>query len=135
MSIHTLLRNYVLADSALATLIPAERWKAASSVTGENVPERMFVVMRWGTIGVGVGKVRRQTCTFWIHDSPGSYDDIGKVLTALDGRLDGAVSLRTEGDSSEILSISWSGTSGELQDTGFRTIVRNISFEVIGKEA
>lgn len=135
MTLQVLLRDFVVADPALTTLIPAERWKAASSVSEENTPERMFVVMRWGAISVGVGKVRRHLCTFWIHDNPGSYTDLNKVLSALDGRLDGAVSLRAEGNEAEIQAIHWSGTSGDLQDPGFKTITRNIAFEVIGKEA
>lgn len=135
MSINKLMRDFVIASPALSSLIPAERWMASSSVREDNTPETMFAVMRWGTIGAGIGRVRRHTCTFWIHDTPGSYKDINDVLTALDGRLDGVVSLRAEGDEAEIQSISWAGTSGDLQDPGFKTITRNIAFEVVGKEA
>lgn len=128
----TLLRDLIIQDPALTTLIPAERWKGSGSVTEENKPDTMFAVIRYGIENRGMSDKKRCLVTIWVHDSQGTYEDINKVLDALYGRLNG-VAGQQDGSGNEIMSCEWQSNSGDLIDTGFRTITRNATFELIGK--
>lgn len=128
----TLFRDMIINDSPLSALIPAERWCEAGSVTEENVPERMFAVIRYGVDSPGMGDIQRGIVTIWIHDNPGTYEDINKVLKALYGRLN-RVEGQQDGSGNEITSCVWESNSGDLYDPGFRTVTRNATFNLVGK--
>lgn len=127
-----LFRSMIINEPSLTALIPAERWKGSGSVTEENVPERMFAVIRYGIENIGMADLKRCLVTIWVHDQQGTYEDINKVLSALYGRLD-HVAGQQDGSGNEITSCEWQSNSGDLYDTGFRTITRNTTFEIIGK--
>lgn len=132
MSLQKITRNLIIATPALSSLIPADRWVPASALNEENAPARLFAVMRWGTTGIGVGPVRRHTLTIWVHDDGGSYEEVNSVLRALDARLTG-VTHASDGEGSEIIQIDEPTFSGDLYDPGFRTITKNITFNIVGK--
>lgn len=133
MGLQSLVRGLIISHSPLLDIIPAARWLPAGAINADNVPERLFAAMRWGTTTPGVGAMRRHTLAIWVHDDLGTYSDINSVLTLLDARLSGVAHVREEGGS-EILQIDGEpSVSGDLYDPGYRTITRNITFNVIGK--
>lgn len=107
---------------------------SSGSFVADNLPARPFAVVRLGVFGRGLAHVKRGTAEIWVHDDPGSYDRIDVILKSVYDRLDGAAHLKGE-DGSELILSTWTGTSGDLNDPGFRTITKNISFEIVGKEA
>lgn len=111
--------------------IPKERWKSSSSIDEDSRPPLPFAVLVFGTTSPGMGRVRRRTVTVWIHDEPGDYTRIDRILEGVSGTLDGAEHV-TNGDGTELMSASWQATSGDLVDGGFRTITRNATYTLIG---
>lgn len=107
---------------------------SSGSFLADQLPARPFAVIRIGVASPGMAHIKRGTAEIWIHDDPGSYDRIDGILKSIYDRLDGAEHL-TDDEGNELMSSSWQGTSGDLNDPGFRTITKNISFEVVGKEA
>lgn len=127
-----LFRNLIVFHAPLTDLIPEERWKPAGSVVADNLPERMFSVIRWGTFAPGMAEIKRGAVSVWIHDNPGTYGDIDAVLNLLYGRLNG-VEQEMDEEGNEIVKLEWVNTSGDLYDPGYRTITKNVNFNIIGK--
>jgi hypothetical protein len=107
---------------------------SSGSFLADNLPARPFAVIRLGVTSPGMAHIKRGTAEIWIHDDPGSYDRIDAILKSVYDRLNGAEHLTDEAGN-ELMSSTWRGTSGDLNDPGFRTITKNISFEIVGKEA
>lgn len=127
-----LLRTLIIETIALTDLIPAERWKPGGSIVADNIPERKFAVIRFGTVTTGLAHIKRVPVSIWIHDDHGSYGEIDAVLKALTDRLDGVEQQQGDGDV-EIISIEWDNNSGDLYDPGYRTITKNWNATIIGK--
>lgn len=132
MTARPLLRDFVVAHAPLTDIIPEARWVSSGSLREDNAPASPFAAIRWGVVSRGVGLVRVTSVGFWIHDAVGTYQRINNVISLLTGRLDGVEHL-SDPEGNELMSISYSDTSGDLQDNGFRTNVRVATFTVVGK--
>lgn len=109
------------------TGVPAARVKAAGSAD-ENVKVRPFIVIKAGLEIPGpFPGVSTRFASLWVHDDPGTYMTIDSILKVLKEGLDGQV-LDVGG-----VSCRWAGDSQELADDLFKTITRNISFQLQGK--
>lgn len=75
-----------------------------------------------------LGTVRLEV---WIHDVPGSYSKIERLLDDVDQKLL-AVIHREEGGQS-ISQIGYDSRSTDLYDEGFKTICKMSSFTIVGK--
>ncbi len=91
---------------------------------------RPFVQLRWGTNNPGLDVVTRRFLTIWVHDEPGDYSRIDRIvfrlrqiLPLLEGTVNGSQS---------ILAVEWTGDSEDLTDDGHQTIARTASFELVG---
>lgn len=108
--------------------------QAASAASDDNRPPTPFAEVRWGLRQPGMGQMKRTTVEIFVHDEPGSYKRINRILAWLEARLDGKEHL-ADGEGGWLNSVKWTGTSGDLYDTGFRTNMKSITFEVIGTGA
>lgn len=117
-----------LDNGTTATLVPAKRIYGAGRFE-DDPGERPFIVIRCGPESRGPfpGATVR-TATIWVHDDPGSYMTIDSILAAIKSDLEGAV---TEAGG---VAARWTGDSTELADEGFKTITRNTSYQLNGKE-
>lgn len=128
----SLFRTEIIEDAIIIQDIPAERWKSSGSLNNENAPARPFAVIRFGVDSPGVGDIRRTQVTVWIHDEPGSYGRIDRILERLKAILNGKEHV-SDGQGNEMIHCGWESNSGDLYDPGFKTISRNATFNLVGK--
>lgn len=119
-------------DGALTSVIPANRIHGAGSLTG-SPGKRPFALIHLGEeLPVfnegGVPEVTSNEAVIWIHDDPGSYDQIDEILVLVIAQLTGQVSEETG------IACVWQGNSGELSDEAYGTITRNSSFRLVGRK-
>ena len=132
MTARSILRDFVVVHAPLTAIIPEARWVSSGSLKEDNAPAPPFAAIRWGVVSRGMGQIRVTSVGFWIHDVVGTYKTIDNVIRLLIGRLDGVEHLG-DPEGNELMSISYSDTSGDLQDNGFRTNVKVATFTVVGK--
>lgn len=132
MTIRSIVLQKVVGTTALTSLIPADNWWSSGSLKDENAPPRPFVVIRYGVVNAGMAHIHRGSVTFWIHDDLGDYSKINAVLKVLYDTLNGQEHL-SDTDGNEVIKVEWDNTSSDLFDPGYRTITRNITFNLVGK--
>lgn len=128
----SIIRDLILENAELLSIIPEERWLSSGALTEDNSPPCPFGVFRWGTTERGIGYIKRGTVTIWIHDSIGSYQTIDDVLALVTGTLDGKEQVE-DGKGNELIVCEWQNNSGDLYDPGYRTLTKNMLFNIIGR--
>lgn len=108
---------------------------SSGAVNADDLPPTPFAVINLGIFSPGMAQVKDGTCVLWIHDRGANYDPIDAALSAVYGTLDGAEHVSEQGGSAELIQATWTGTSGDLYDPGFRTITKNASYRLIGTGA
>lgn len=131
----TIVFRALSTDATLMGYIPTARWFASSNV--DDLAQRPFAAIRWtGTSGgAGVPQTNRapQGVQIWVHDEPGSYDTIDKVIERVKVVLAGI--LNTASGTEHIACARWEADSGELSDPDRGTIVRNTQWRVVGRSS
>lgn len=94
--------------------------------------ERPFVVMRWENRPKSFGDRGVQGLTVWVHDQPGDYTRVDKMLAEIRSVLTSMVHVAGV-DGMTVTQIDWTGDSADLWDDGFRTITRNAGFSVVSR--
>lgn len=88
-----------------------------------------FLVTAWAEVPRPTHPAaRRRNLLVWAHDEGGDYSRIDRILERVRQLLVGTV------HQGGITQVDWEGASGDLYDTGFRTITRNTGFRVIGAD-
>lgn len=120
----------------------ANRVLSASSygANGSEAPPRPFIMIRSGlrlpedlgaeSRNLGRG---RWPYTIWAHDEPGSYVLIDDVLKEIRFGLSKILFPVMEPNFT-LADCRWENDSDDLYDDGFRTAVRNSSYQLVGKE-
>lgn len=113
----------------VTAIVPAASILGAGSIE-ENVKNRPFIIVKVGVElpGPFPGSTV-QSLTLWVHDDPGDYMKIDSILKATRDALEGAV------PESGGVVCRWMGDSVDLADEGFKTICRNQTFQLNGKDA
>jgi hypothetical protein len=118
---------------AVTSEIPLTRWHQLSDIT--ETPQKPFGVYRLSGTGPGVtrnSKSRETRLELWIHDEPGSYLRIDRLLSALESTLDGVVhASAAQGES--ISQAAFDSRSPDLDDSGFGSICKATIYTLIGK--
>lgn len=118
---------------AAAPSIPEDRIRQLSSI--DEAPAKPFIVYRLSTTTPGVtarSKYRQTRLEVWVHDVPGSYNKIDGVLSDIEDVF-GAVTYASYAEGESISSANFESRSPDLDDTGFRSICKMSSFNLIGK--
>jgi hypothetical protein len=124
----TILRSAILADAELnAEGIVSDRFFAVDVDTPQGRP---FMQLRWGSNSGGLDVVTRRFLVIWVHDEPGDYSRIDRIIQRLRVLLSSLAGTSIESQS--ILAIEWTGDSEDLTDDGHQTIARNASFTIVG---
>lgn len=131
MTVRGLFRGLIVNHAPLTNLVPTDEWVSSGAMNEENAPPRPFAVIRYGPTNIGLADIKRAEVTLWVHDELGDYTRINKVLDLLYARLNGQEHVADS--ESEIIMIEWLSTSGDLFDPGYRTLTRNITFNLVGK--
>lgn len=98
-----------------------------------DTPEiRPFVVIRWEERTRAFGDRGFDQVTVWVHDTPGDYTRIDRMLARIKAVLDAAT--HVPGSDDRILTqVDWTGDSGDLYDDGWSTITKNAGFRVVSR--
>lgn len=116
-------------DEALMTLIPEDNWYERSAITSIPTENRFAVLAGAGTLP-GIGGYRVQSYEIWVHDRPGTYDNINTAIERMVELLDGKSSESAFGS---VMSFEYVGESADLEDPDFRTVTRSLSLRVVGR--
>lgn len=102
------------------------------SSDGTPVP-KSFIVLRYGSPAPGVGPVKRNPLTVYVHDSAKKGYDYTLIDSILMRVRKVLLSIIGEHDSSGgwITKIDWNGDSDDLTDFGYGTITKNGTFTAI----
>ncbi len=111
--------------------IPEDRWFGSGATT--STPASPFAEIKMSGWLPGIGPLRRRRLEVWVHDQPGDYDRVDKILEYVRQVLDGAEH-RKGASGAEIVRCEWKSDSPDLDDDGYGTITRMSAFEIIGKE-
>lgn len=131
MTIRSLIRERLVADATITTLIPADRWLASSSVDAEP-PARPFAVLRYLGVNPGMSRINQTRLEVWIHDDPGSYKRIDDIIRRVRANLDGVEQASDSGGSTQLIQARWEGDSVDLFDDGYRTNTKSSGFTLTG---
>jgi len=99
----------------------------------ETPDEKPFIVLRFGGDSPGIVNTSEGaealTAVVWVHDNPGSYLGIDAILSELREEMTGPVT-----EPGGIFS-RWLGDSPDLADDMRKTIVRNSTYQLMGRRA
>lgn len=116
-------------DSALASLLPAEKWYERGAV--KDSPTTPFAVLAWqGASPNGRGRTGVPRLVLWVYEHRGSYALIDQVLARAREVLEGAAQFEYEGQ--RIAQADFDGSSVDLYDDIYKCNARNSGFVVIG---
>lgn len=120
-------------NAPLTTLLPAVNMFGAGSLT--VAPEvKPFMVIRLEPEQPGpYPGSNRARATLWVHDEPGDYMRIDAVLKAAKTALVGAAQVAPAAGVGAI-ACAWRGNSSDLSDPDYKTIMRNSTYDLIGKD-
>lgn len=123
----------IAANPDVVAEVPADRWYQAGSVA-EN-PVKPFGIYRLSSTGPGVTRrspSREVRLEMWIHDEPGSYLRIDRLLSALERTFEAVVhASAAEGES--ISQAHFDSRSPDLNDSGFGSICKATIYTLTGK--
>lgn len=108
---------------------------AGGSIQGDSPPPRPFAVIRFGTVVPGMGNITERTAIIAIHDDGGDYGRIDAALGRIYARMDGAAHVSEPDGSAELILAEWTSTSDDLFDPGYRTLMKNSTYRLIGTGA
>jgi hypothetical protein len=132
MSIRSLVRNLLIADTDLLALIPADRWIQATAAD-DSPPARPFAVLRFaGTFPMQVRAASQCALEIWIHDNAGSYDRIDEIVKKVKATMASSDQATEDSYNTDLIHAEWSGDSVDLFDDGYRTNTKSTSFNLTG---
>lgn len=122
-------------DATILADVPAGSIYGGGSLTGAP-SSRPFIIISFGTNlpeinDADVPVATSQRATIYVHDTPGDYLRIGRILRNVRTVLAGNVT----GMSSGGILGTWEGDSGDLADDLFKTIMRFGEYRFAGKVA
>lgn len=118
-------------DSGLSLLgLPVDATYQANAVETPQI--RPFIVIRWEDRTRVFGTRGFDQVTVWVHDEPGDYTRIDRMLERIKAVLQSAI--HVQGSDNRILTqVDWVGDSGDLYDDGWATITKNAGFRVVSR--
>lgn len=123
-----IIRTAILGDSQIqAEGITSSKFFAVDVDTPQGRP---FMQLRWGPNNLGLDVVTKRFLTIWVHDQPGDYSRIDRIVFRLRALLPALAGTSSGGYS--ISAVEWTGDSEDLTDDGHRTIARTASFTLVG---
>lgn len=127
-TVRSLVYTALTTDATLQSLgITADSTYAAGSLDGPAPTP--FMVIRWGGTTRGIGPINAAPVTLYVHDDHGDYGAIVGILQRARAVM---TALSASGPSANwIIDVRWNGDSEDLSDDGYKTLMRNATFEVV----
>jgi hypothetical protein len=93
---------------------------------------RPLMVLRWQDTSPGLSTVNQRNLQIWVHDVPGDYTRIDRILKRVRIVLESIVGVNAGDAASWVTQIDWKGDSDDLDDDEAVTFCRNSNFTVTG---
>lgn len=93
---------------------------------------RPLMVLRWQDTSIGLGPVNRRNLQVWVHDTPGDYTRVDRILRRVKTLLTTMFGVNAGDVDSWITQIDWQGDSDDLSDDEAVTFCRYSNFTVTG---
>jgi hypothetical protein len=130
------IRDLIIADAAITTVIPTERWFTPGGVVDH--PVMPFAVLRWlaPVAGAGPGQWAHQLRVD-VHDKRGSYARIEQVLGG-PYRAGGVYPILSNimavnGSDGYVAQADFLGESGDQEDEVYGSNYKFLSWQIIGR--
>lgn len=123
-----LIRQAIANDATIASLgVVPEMVQAGDMDTPSGRP---FINLRWSVTTPGLATVDYRDLTVWVHDEPGDYDRIDRIIRRIRSILADKVGVAHS--YGYLVVVEWNGDSEDLVDDGHGTITRTTSFRIVG---
>lgn len=93
---------------------------------------RPLMVLRWQDTSPGMGRVNQRNLQVWVHDTPGDYTRIDRILKRVYVLLTTMFGVNTGDADSWITQIDWKGDSDDLDDDEAVTFCRYSNYTITG---
>lgn len=123
------VRDLVLSaldDPSFTDLLPLDRLYEDSSVP-DPIAGTPYGVFHYGIVTPNVMNIL--DLDFWIHDAPGTYVNLTRILKAAHPLL---LAARGQTDSGWLSAVRWEGESTDLWDDATKTIARYRTYRLVG---
>lgn len=130
------IRNLLIGDAALTSIIPTERWYEPGAVL--DTPERPFAILRWiAPVASNAKGAFANQLRVDVHDDRGSYTRLEEILGGpyrsggIYPHLSGIGGLL--GADGYVAQADYLGTSGDQEDEDYMTNYMFSSWQIIGR--
>ena len=125
-------------DAQLNAIVPSENVITNYSKEGRPNPISPggFMVLRWESTSRAFKKIAGpRDLTVWAHYPAEKSTDFGRIDAILERVKDVLCDIEDTvgGDGYTVTCIEYAGESGDIKDSGFQTIARNMTFRVLSR--
>ena len=93
---------------------------------------RPLMVLRYQDTSPGMGPVKQRNLQVWVHDIPGDYTRIDRILRRVEAILTSLFGINAGDANSWISQIDWKGDSDDLDDDEAVTFCRYSNYTITG---
>lgn len=93
---------------------------------------RPLMVLRWQDTFPGLGSVNQRNLQVWVHDKPGDYTRVDRILKRVHALLTTMFGVNAGDASSWVSQIDWKGDSDDLSDDEAVTFCRYSNYTITG---
>lgn len=93
---------------------------------------RPLMVLRWQDTSPGLGPVNQRNLQVWVHDKPGDYTRVDRILKRVHALLTTMFGVNAGDASSWVSQIDWKGDSDDLSDDEAVTFCRYSNYTITG---
>lgn len=93
---------------------------------------RPLMVLRWQDTSPGLGPVNQRNLQVWVHDKPGDYTRVDRILKRVHALLTTMFGVNAGDASSWVSQIDWRGDSDDLNDDEAVTFCRYSNYTITG---
>lgn len=111
-----------------ATLLSLGLGQVYGANAVDTPSEQIFATVHWDQKSVVFGDRGPETLVIWFHDRSRDYAKIDAMIERAIQILEGAV--HVAGTDGILTQAKWTATSQDLFDDGFKTVTKNVSFQV-----
>lgn len=122
--------QHLINDPTVTDVVPAAQIHGSGSLTARPDPLPAVIIRFIESVDRLSPAAEQEGLEIWVHDEPGTYDDIDAIIDVVRESLVSAVP--TEDGSYPPV---WSGDSQDLADDQWDTIVRNSSYTLLNRKA
>lgn len=115
------------ADSGLIALGYLEEG-VYSGYGGDSPPQRLFMILRWGSTGRGVGPANSVALDIWVYNREPDYGPVVDAIARIKELLPTLIAKRFADGSGGVLGADWQGDGDDSYDDAYKAFMRRTSW-------